>query len=115
MKVESANGRTACLIYCGDGEYRIRIYDKIKLGMFNDYDIKHSDLFFNINDEDAFLYEDGDEKWIDHSPSTLGIGDTVIPFQSIPVKSSCQVCGIGSDTVMGYVCNNPQCPTRISC
>jgi hypothetical protein len=73
MKIESANGREACLIYCGDDQYRIRIYDKHKLGMFKDYDIRHFDLFFEIKDEDAYLYEEGDQQWIDHSPETLGI------------------------------------------
>ena len=73
MKIESANGREACLIYCGDDQYRIRIYDKHKLGMFKDYDIRHFDLFFEIKYEDAYLYEDGNRLWIDHSLETLGI------------------------------------------
>ena len=79
MKVESANGRVGCLIYCGDGQYRIRIYDPVKLSMFKDYDIAHCDLFFEINDEDAYIYETDDGKmYIDHSPSTLGITDEKI-------------------------------------
>lgn len=73
MKSELANGRVGCLIYCADGQYRVRIYDEHKLSMFKDYDIKHCDLFFTITDEDAHLYEDGDRCWIDHSPETLGI------------------------------------------
>ena len=71
MKTESVNGREACLIYCGDGVYRIRLYTGV--GVFKDYDIRHSDLWFEINDDDCFLYEDGENAWIDHGPSTLGI------------------------------------------
>ena len=72
MKVESANGRTACLIYCGDQKYRIRIYDEHNSSMFKDYDIRHFDLFFTIDDEDAYLYEDGERLWLDNSSNTLG-------------------------------------------
>lgn len=72
MKInsKSADGKTACLIYCADGEYRIRIYEPYA-SSFQDYDIKHNDLFFVIKDEDAYLYTDGIKHWIDHSPSTL--------------------------------------------
>lgn len=69
---KSAKGVEACLIYCGDGQYRIRIYDKDF--KFKDYDICHSDLSIKIDDEDAYLYEYEDNKmFIDHSPETLGI------------------------------------------
>lgn len=71
MKVSSAKGKEALLIYCADGNYRIRVYTDNN--EFIDYDIKHSDLWFHILDEDAYFYEDGDKKWLDHSPSTLGI------------------------------------------
>ena len=74
MKIESANGKEGCLIYCGDCKYRIRFYDDMKMGMFKDYDIAHCDLFFTVNDEDAYLYEHEDGKmYLDHSPETLGI------------------------------------------
>lgn len=73
MKIESAHGRTACLIYCGSGQYKIRVWHPNKLGTFADYDIRHSDLFFEIQDEDAYLYEQDDKLWLDHSPQTLGI------------------------------------------
>jgi hypothetical protein len=66
-----ANNKVGCLIYCGDEQYRIRFYNPDK--SFKDYDIKISDLFFKIDDEDAYLYEDDDKCWIDHSPSTLDI------------------------------------------
>lgn len=72
MKITSANGLTACLIYCSEGNYKIRIYDDHKLATFKDYDVRHCDLFFEINDEDAYLYEDGENLWLDHSPATLG-------------------------------------------
>lgn len=30
--------------------------------------------------------------------------------------TGCKVCGIGKNgEVMGYVCNNPNCPTRVTC
>ena len=33
------------------------------------------------------------------------------------VYQACGVCGIGGDInkAMAYVCNNPKCPTRVSC
>jgi len=33
------------------------------------------------------------------------------------VYQACGVCGIGGgiNKAMGYVCNNPQCPTRVTC
>lgn len=73
--IRSANGLVGCLIWCADGQYRIRVYDEHKLGMFGDYDIRISDLFFTINDEDAHLYVDETtgRKYIDHNPETLGI------------------------------------------
>jgi len=77
-KLISAKGLTGYLIYCGDGQFRIRIYDQQnyaieRVATFKDYDIKHSDLFFEISDDDAYLYENGDKCWIDHGPDTLGI------------------------------------------
>lgn len=27
----------------------------------------------------------------------------------------CHICGIESGKVMGYVCNNPKCPVKITC
>lgn len=73
--IKSANGLACCLIYCGDGQYRIRAYGEHKLGMFEDYDILISDLFFSINDEDAHVYVDEvtGRKFIDHNPETLGL------------------------------------------
>jgi hypothetical protein len=73
MNIKSANGLTDRLTDGGDNQYYIRIYDEHNPNMFKDYDIKHWDLVFDINDEDAYLYEDGDKCWIDHSPETLGI------------------------------------------
>jgi len=34
-----------------------------------------------------------------------------------PPTVQCGVCGIGGDInkAMSYVCNNPQCPTRVTC
>lgn len=72
--VKSANKVEACLLYCMDGKFRIRVYDKENKDVFDDYDILHNDLFFKINDKDAYFYEDENgKKWIDHSPETLGV------------------------------------------
>lgn len=72
--IKSVDGQTACLIYCADGKYRVRIYHEPKLSMFEDYEIAISDLFFTITDEDAFIYEDDSgRRWLDHSPGTLGV------------------------------------------
>lgn len=77
MNVKSANGVECCLIYCADDQYRIRVYKKDAQHSFVDYDIATSDLFFTINDEDAYFYESdsGSVKraWIDHSSQTLGL------------------------------------------
>ena len=75
MKIESANGKEGCLIYCGDNKFRIRFYDELDRSIFKDYDIHHSDLFFIVEDEDAYLYEDeaSGRMSIDHSPGTLGL------------------------------------------
>ena len=34
-----------------------------------------------------------------------------------PLYQACGVCGIGGDInkAMSFVCNNPQCPTRVTC
>lgn len=46
------------------------------------------------------------------------------PFLTIPYEgklNSCSVCGIkftdslGNPTTMGYVCNHPQCPSKMMC
>lgn len=73
MKVTNANGTESCLIYCADGQYRIRVYKTFE--DFIDYDIKHNDLWFMVNDQDAYFYSDGDKHWIDNSPETLGASD----------------------------------------
>jgi len=74
MKIKSADGLFGCLIYCADGCYRIRVYDDADPEQFVDYDIKHSDLRFEIVDDDVCLYEDAHgNHWIDYSPQTLGI------------------------------------------
>jgi hypothetical protein len=75
MKVKSANGCEGVLIYCGDDNFRIRVYHEDN--SFTDYDILHNDLVFTINDSDAYFYEDEVGRcWIDHSPETLGMEKT---------------------------------------
>jgi hypothetical protein len=36
------------------------------------------------------------------------------PFRPLQASSGCSVCGLKMDTSMGYVCDNPRCPTRIT-
>lgn len=66
-KPVSANGKEGHLIYCGDGQFRFRVYNG---DLFTDYDILHCDLHVRIMDEDAYFYKD---KYLDHSPETLGV------------------------------------------
>lgn len=74
MKITNANQKECQLIWTVDNEYRIRIYGENHT--FKDYDIRHCDLTVTICDEDAYLYEDGENMWLDHSPETLGVGET---------------------------------------
>lgn len=70
--IRSADGLEGCLIYCGHGKYKFRVYTENH--EFTDYDISHWDLSVRIVDPDAFLYEyENDENWLDHSPETLGM------------------------------------------
>jgi len=39
---------------------------------YTDYDIFHYDMNITIDDDDAHIYKDGDEYYIDYSPETLG-------------------------------------------
>lgn len=69
--IGSAMGLHGCLIYTGDGDYRIRFYNNTG---FDDVKIAHCDLGFQITDSDAYIYEDDKgQKWLDHAPETLGI------------------------------------------
>lgn len=67
MKTKSANGLTGMLIQTLDS-MKFRVYNNER--MFTDYDIRHYDLQVTIVDPDAYIY---DNKYIDHSPQTLGI------------------------------------------
>lgn len=65
LKVKSAKGVEGFLIYCADGKYRFRVYDKqVNDDGFIDYDILHYDLHVQILDDDAFFVAD---KYLDHS------------------------------------------------
>lgn len=65
LKVESAKGVEGFLIYCADGQYRFRVYDKQSNdNEFIDYDILHYDLHLQILDDDAFFIAD---KYLGHS------------------------------------------------
>jgi hypothetical protein len=71
MVIKPANGQTGYLIWCGGDRYVFRVYDQEH--NFVDYDIKHSDMRIQIQDEDAHFYAEGEDNWVDHSPETLGI------------------------------------------
>jgi cytochrome oxidase Cu insertion factor (SCO1/SenC/PrrC family) len=62
-----ANKVKGCLI----GDNIFRVYDEHDKSKFVDYNIRHSDLFVIIDDQDAYFYNGNT---LDHSPSTLGIG-----------------------------------------
>jgi len=81
--IRPAQGLVACLMYCSDGKYRIRVYHEHKLSMFDDYEINISDMFFEITDEFACLYEDENTgiKYIDYDPATLG-HDVYSPYNT---------------------------------
>lgn len=72
MNISSANGVPGVLCQSYGGQYFIRIYNETG---FKDYLLRHGDLSITINDDDAFFYENGEESYIDHSLSTLGIDE----------------------------------------
>jgi hypothetical protein len=37
-----------------------------------------------------------------------------MPYPTWVVPTACSVCGLPFDSVMGYACNNPQCPSGVS-
>lgn len=69
MNIRPANGSTGYLIRTGDTVV-FRIYDKNH--NFVDYDIRHYDMRVQIQEDDAYFYEDGEYSCIDHGPNTLG-------------------------------------------
>ena len=71
MKSTSAKGLRGCIIDSFDGNYYFRVYDADH--NFKDYDLRHCDLAVIIDDDDAFLYEDGEDLQLNHAPDTLGI------------------------------------------
>jgi|Laugresu1bdmlbdd_1035124.scaffolds.fasta_scaffold00006_60 hypothetical protein len=71
MNIKSATGVQGQLIYCGDGQYRFRVYTETF--EFTDYDLLHYDLSVTITDWDATLYSDENGDRLDHSPATLGL------------------------------------------
>lgn len=71
MNIKPANGATGYLIWCGGERYVFRIYDKNH--DFVDYDIRHCDMKIQIQESDAYFYEDATGNTIDHSPETLGL------------------------------------------
>lgn len=70
MNIKPANGSTGYLLRVGD-TIVFRVYDKNH--DFVDYDIFHYDMRVQIQEDDAYFYEDDERTWIDHAPLTLGI------------------------------------------
>lgn len=67
-----ANGTVGYLLRLGgDLGYVFRVYSEDK-SSFVDYDILHYDMQIQIQDEDAYFYQNAVGDYIDHSPETLG-------------------------------------------
>ena len=49
-----------------------------------------------------------DIMWPDRMPTTS-------PFPPSYIQHRCNVCGMDSKGVMGYVCPHPNCPTKVTC
>lgn len=39
----------------------------------------------------------------------------VQPVNPSTWRKGCQVCGMTTESAMGYVCSNPSCPIRVTC
>jgi hypothetical protein len=39
----------------------------------------------------------------------------VYPVNPTTWRRGCQVCGMTTESAMGYVCSNPSCPVRVTC
>ena len=66
---QSAMNLEGILIRDIDGNYYFRVYEG---GEFTDYKICHHDLKIKVLDDDAVIYKNNDENYIDYSPHTLG-------------------------------------------
>ena len=67
-----ANGTIGYLIRVAtEQEYVFRVYNEDKSD-FVDYDILHYDMQIQIQDSDAYFYQNVVGDYIDHSPETLG-------------------------------------------
>lgn len=53
-------------------------------------------------------YKTMDIMWPDRMPTTL-------PFPPSYYVNRCGTCNIEFKGVMGYVCNHPNCPTKVTC
>lgn len=70
--VKPAQGKRGYLIWTGE-HYCLRLYEA---DGFKDYRLLHSDLYVDILDEEAELYEYEDGRcYLDHSRQTLGDTD----------------------------------------
>ncbi len=75
LREQTASGAKGILIRSFDND-ETRLYFRIyhEDGDFDDYRLRHDDLFVTIDeDESASFYEDEHgEKWLDHSPNVFG-------------------------------------------
>lgn len=94
--------------------------------MLNSYEIlmkRMEDLISLIREhiQDRNLLEMAERIYLGLPPTEVDSQDSVpivYPVIDPPVcttKTSCRVCGIDAAHAMGYVCNNSNCPTRITC
>jgi hypothetical protein len=79
-KVKCAKGLRGILILDLGGEAYFRVYHEGKSSddkdNFTDYEfVRLTDFKITIEDDDAYIYEKGEDSYIDFSPSTLGTED----------------------------------------
>lgn len=70
-KNKPANGTVGYLIRTANDTIVFRVYSDAPHD-FVDYDILHYDMRVQIQDEDAYFYQNAAGDYIDHSPETLG-------------------------------------------
>lgn len=70
MKTLTAKGTKGFLLRSFNNRCIFRTYNE--QGEFKDYDILHHDLEITIDSDDALLFEDRDNNFIDYTPEVLG-------------------------------------------
>ena len=89
----------------------LRITDYLaKGGLFNPEAMEHEKVQRLLMDIRDYLLDEADKtpnKYPNIPPFTP------IPYPYTTTNSTCPKCGIKLDSVMGYVCSTPQCPTGL--